>query len=111
MESRPMIDSVMPSARYSCDGSPERFLRGKTAKDLILGWDKFLGRPRARKTLTPSNASADTPPNHSDQGLRLRCPAAGLASIELAATSADSSSSSNRGLRVRSKSSSSEGNA
>jgi len=36
-ERRPMSASVMPSARYSCPGSPERFFRGNTAKDLIAG--------------------------------------------------------------------------
>src|SRR5207249_12091327 len=36
MDRRPMISSVMPSAKYSWAGSPERFFRGNTPKDLIL---------------------------------------------------------------------------
>src|SRR5215831_8448282 len=37
VDRRPMRASVMPSARYSCVGSPDRFFKGRTAKDWIRG--------------------------------------------------------------------------
>src|SRR5262252_5304889 len=37
VDRRPMSASVMPSARYSCVGSPDRFFKGRTAKDWIRG--------------------------------------------------------------------------
>src|SRR5438132_1318402 len=38
-------DSVKPSAKYSCSGSPDRFSRGRTATERILpgpGWATAL---------------------------------------------------------------------
>ncbi len=46
LDRRPMSSSVIPSARYSWVGSPDRFFKGSTAKDLILGCAAFPGRPR-----------------------------------------------------------------
>ncbi len=46
LERRPMSASVIPSARYSCAGSPDRFFKGSTAKDLILGCAALPARPR-----------------------------------------------------------------
>ena len=41
--------SVMPSAKYSCAGSPERLFKGSTASDLISGNRAVVVR---RKTST-----------------------------------------------------------
>ena len=38
MDNRPISSSVMPSAKYCWAGSPDRLFRGKTARDVILGW-------------------------------------------------------------------------
>src|SRR6476661_9794182 len=37
-ERRDTKASVIPSARYSCPGSPDKFFKGSTASDLIVGW-------------------------------------------------------------------------
>ncbi len=47
-----MSSSVIPSARYSCVGSPERFFKGSTAIDLIAGAVATLPLSQSRILLT-----------------------------------------------------------
>jgi hypothetical protein len=58
--------SVMPSAKYSCSGSPDKFCKGSTAIDWIFGCSRFAPPrrivtkaivPRARRITTPAKAS------------------------------------------------------
>ena len=44
--------SVIPSAKYSCCGSPVRFDKGRTASDRIAG---SAGRPISRRRSPPTS--------------------------------------------------------
>jgi len=48
-----MISSTMPSAKYSCSGSPLRLANGSTAIDGLSG----VGKPAANEARCPSSAS------------------------------------------------------
>src|SRR5215467_8608629 len=37
-----VISSTIPSAKYSCSGSPDMFVKGRTATDGLLGRDRGL---------------------------------------------------------------------
>ena len=54
MDSRPISSSVMPSAKYSWDGSPLKFSKGRTAKDRIAGDRRCCG-PMPPLAPAPSN--------------------------------------------------------
>src|ERR1700722_4921338 len=50
-----MSSSVIPSAKYSCEGSPERFSRGRTARDRM---GAAGGRARLPWTILRIDAAA-----------------------------------------------------
>ena len=66
IDRRPISSSVMPSARNSCAGSPERFFRGKTAIDFIAeGFSPFALPPRVHTDIMPIRAMPAIAPRTS----------------------------------------------
>ena len=66
-ESAVMMSSTMPSAKYSCSGSPLMFGNGRTAIDGLSGRissrGRYVGRGRHRRLGCQSKASGDGPPH------------------------------------------------
>src|SRR6476659_6875548 len=56
--------SVMPSAKYSCDGSPERFSKGRTAMESMRGGGRGLRKYQIAVVETPMKAIAPTSSIH-----------------------------------------------
>ena len=56
--------SVIPSAKYSCSGSPDRFSNGRTASELMItAWGRLKSRSRHPPTFNAmSNATTATTP-------------------------------------------------
>ena len=62
-ERRPIRASVIPSARYSCVGSPDRFFKGNTASDLMANCLVPLALPRFSTKMTVKSVSTVATPN------------------------------------------------
>src|SRR6266508_5198334 len=66
LERRAISSSVIPSAKYSCFGSCERFSSGRTASDLISG--RLVGAagldraaPGFQRTIAPARSAIPMP--------------------------------------------------
>src|SRR5437016_5192571 len=65
-ERRDTKASVIPSARYSCLGSPDKFFKGRTARDLIAGsFGPMTMLLRLRDSMKARLTSASTPPSRT----------------------------------------------
>src|SRR5580700_11834598 len=108
LERPPMSASVIPSARYSCDGSPERFFRGSTARELIFRRLASLVRSGIKTYPKVSKARNATTPKTHQRRARLAGTLDGSSSTGFGdETSSLLTSASKRALRLRTQASSS----